>query len=465
MYIKSDKIVNEVLERYEESKMEQGKGLNKKVQIMDYTDDFYKIMDSSERTLILYGMGKRAEVLYPYFENISYVCDKRADETENFHGIAVIRPEHLESLKEKLAILICVKKEVYRKQIKDMLSRMDMDAIVFDCYDNVAFPVFRPQKREELNNVVLNKVHLVCTSEGWILRKFAVKMQEELLKKGIKADISNSIDTTADINHHIAYYDFGCEPLKDYHDTLMVTHVDSVNVLNLLKHQLQTAKMGICMSRDTMEQLVSMGVPREKLCYINPAQDGVIKPRKYVLGITHRIHDDHRKRADALLDICDGISPDYFEFEIMGDGWETIVEQVRKKGFTVTYYPEFNYEIYVKLMPSLDYYLFWGFDEGSMGYLDALAAGIETIVTPQGYHLDTRNGLTYPCRTIPDFIDVLSELEMKKRKITEAVSDWTWGNYTAKHIEVWRYILGAGDVYQNKHKYEDGIFSVLCVDA
>lgn len=48
-------------------------------------------------------------------------------------------------------------------------------------------------------------------------------------------------------------------------------------------------------------------------------------------------------------------------------------------GFQVDYYSEFIYEEYLKLMPSLDYYLFWGFDEGSMGYLDALRAGVKRL--------------------------------------------------------------------------------------
>lgn len=438
--------------------------VNGKVQLMDYMDDFYAIRDSSKRKIILYGMGKKAEDLYPYVGKISYVCDKRADSVKDFHGITVIKPKDLENLKEKIIIIICVKKELYRTQIKEELRHIDVDALVFDIYDNVAFDFFQPQKREIIKNGSLRKVHLVCTSEGWILRKFAVKMQEELKRIGIEADIGKCVDFTADINHHIAYHEY--EPLQDCHDTLMITHIDSVNKLNLLKHQLKTAKMGICMSRDTMSQLISMGIPREKLCYINPAQDGKIKPRKYVLGITHRVHEDHRKRANALLDICDGISPDYFKLKIMGDGWEEIIEEVCKKGFEVSYYPEFNHEIYVNLIPSLDYYLFWGFDEGSMGYLDALAAGVNTIVTPQGFHLDTRNGLTYPCRTIADFVDVLSKLEKKKRKITDAVADWTWEKYTAKHIEVWKYILGIDeDFYVNKHKYEDGIFSVLNIEA
>lgn len=443
--------------------MEQKNEANKKVQIMGYADDFYDIVNSSERKLVIYGMGMMAEYVYPQLSNVSYVCDKRAGEKNDFHGIPVISPEDLIHLGEKLVILICIKKEEYRRQIKDLLSTMDMDAMVFDFYYNQAFNTFQPQKRVISEKKDLKKVHIVCYPSRWILMKFAKKLQEELQKKGIQADIGKSVDATADINHHISFH--LCELLHDYNDTLMITHIDSINKVNLLKHQLKTAKMGICMSRDTMNQLTAMGVPREKLCYINPAQDGVIKPRKYVLGLTYHFHNDNRKRPTAILDICDRISPDFFEFKIMGDGWEKMIEEMRRKGFTVTYYPQFDYDAYVELMPTLDFYLYWGFDEGSMGYLDALAAGVGTIVTPQGFHLDTRCGLTYPCRTITDFIDTLSQLEAEKRKIVDAVSEWTWENYAQKHIEVWKYILGQDDVYQNKHKYEDGIFSVMCIDA
>lgn len=434
--------------------------MEKRIQIMDYKDDFYEIMSNSERKLVLYGMGAMAECVYIHFNNIFCVCDKKASDIKKFHGIPVVLPSDLESLNEKLAILICVKKEEYKIQIMDMLKLMDLDAIVFDLFNNSSFDTFKPQSRKVIKDASVSKVRLVCYDDGWILQKFAQRMMEELVKRGIQVDIGKNIDKTADINHHIAFHLY--EPLCDCNDTLMITHVDTINKVNLIKHQLNVAKMGICMSRDTMEQLVQMGVPREKLCYINPAQDGKIKPRKYVLGITHRTYEDHRKRADALLDICNGISPDYFEFKIMGVGWEKIIEKIRGKGFSVIYYPEFDYETYIQLIPSLDYYLYWGFDEGSMGYLDALAAGIGTIVTPQGYHLDTRDGLTYPCKTIDDFIYVLSRLELERRKITGAVSDWTWENYTKKHIEVWNYILGQEEsIYDSQHRYEDGINSVF----
>lgn len=443
----------------------EGKNMSdkKSVQIMKYDDDFYKITEESGLKIVLYGIGAIAEKVFPYLKKVDYVCDRRANEVKAFHHIKVFAPEELENIGDKLAILICVKEEKYRQQIKVLLQELCINAKVFDLYNSISFNTYKPTATFIRRKVSLKKVRLICPDEGWILNKFAKQMKSELLKQGISADIGRSIDTEADINHHISFHIY--EPLGDYNDTLMITHVDSMDKVNLLKHQLQVAKMGICMSRDTMNQLISMGIPREKICYINPAQDGVIKPRKYVLGITHRIHSDHRKRASALIDICDSISPDYFEFKIMGDGWDEIVEKVREKGFTVKYYNDFDYDTYVDLVPSLDYYLYWGFDEGSMGYLDALAAGVETIVTPQGYHLDTRCGLTHPCRTVQDFVDTLLHLEEQKKRRVDAVSDWTWSNYVMKHIEVWKYLLGDDDIYQNKHRYEDGVFSMMCIDA
>lgn len=224
--------------------------------------------------------------------------------------------------------------------------------------------------------------------------------------------------------------------------------------------------MGICMSGQTMEKLASYGIPREKICYINPAQDGVISPKKYVLGITHKTHEDHRKNENILIDLCRSLDPDYFAFKIMGSGWNNIVDAIKKMGFQTDYYDEFHYEEYIKLIPALDYYLFWGFDEGSMGFLDALRAGVETIVTPQGYHLDVKDGITYACRTSGDFKQVLLDLQTKRKKLVKSVSGWTWKHYVEKHLEVWNYLLGNDEgIYKNQHLYEDGIFSVLRTDA
>lgn len=437
------------------------------VKFMLYEDNYYDICKSSGHKTVIYGAGKCAKRAFPYLKNVSYICDKRADDIRELNGVGVITPAELETINERILIVICVQSDKLREEIKGELRKLSIDAFVFDYLDNVAFNYYKEKtliRNGEKKNI--RYVHLICRDNGWILHKFAVKMKEELERQGIECSIDISVDPLADINHHVSYS--SCRPiLPHYNETFMITHIDSYNKMELVKRQLENAIMGICMSRETMEKLAAYGVPREKLCYINPAQDGVIKPKKYVLGITHKTYQiDHRKNENVLIDLCKALDSDYFMFKIMGSGWDEIVDSIKKMGFETEYYNDFEYEEYIKLMPSLDYYLYWGFDEGSMGYLDALRAGVETIVTPQGYHLDVKDGITYACRTIPEFIDVLLRLQEKRKKIVKSVDAWTWKNYVDKHLEVWNYLLGNEEkIYRNQHMYEDGIFSVLRLNA
>lgn len=433
------------------------------VKFMSYEDNYFQMCEKTGKNTVIYGNGVYGKRAFPYLKNVSYICDRHGAEMREEHGVKVITLKELEQLKEFVLVVICVKSEKARQEIKDELGKSSINGYVFDYFDNIAFPVYKEKTISDIaEKRQIRYIRLICDDKGWILNKFAVKMKKELEDRGYRCSIGHEIDTLADINHHIIYA--SCNPIvPHYNETFMITHIDSYNKVEFLKHQLRNARMGICMSRDTMERLASYGVPREKLCYINPAQDGNIKPKKYILGITHKTHEeDHRKSENALIDLCRDLDPDYFAFKIMGAGWEGIVDCIKKMGFQMDYYPQFDYEEYLRLMPSLDYYLYWGFDEGSMGYLDALRAGVETIVTPQGYHLDVKDGITYPCRTIPEFRDVLLELQDKRRKIVKSVESWTWKNFADKHLEVWNYLLGnEEEIYVNQHKYEDGIFSVL----
>lgn len=298
---------------------------------------------------------------------------------------------------------------------------------------------------------------------GWILGKFARKLHEELTLLGIEVDIASTPDPTADVNHHIIY--LGFENYAGGVETLMITHVDDIRKLNLIKKQLHFAQVGICMSAGTMHELAGAGVPREKLCFINPAHDGVIQPEPLTIGITSKVQPDGCKREHLLLDLVEHVSPCDFQFKIMGMGWEHIISGMKERGFRVTYYDDFDYDGYVKLIPSLDYYLYLGQDEGSMGFIDALTAGVKTIVTPQGYHLDAENGITYPFNTKEELWAVFDSIHEKRAQLINSVRDWTWKDYAIKHLEVWGYLIkrGKGSIAGEKvdSRYQDGVNSLL----
>lgn len=315
------------------------------------------------------------------------------------------------------------------------------------------------------------KVNIISPGEdqGWIIYKFGKSVYDELKKMGIEVYLNDHYNSNADINHYFMPNNIGYSGYSkvDSRTTFMITHVDTLLKLNQIKECTAKGAIGICMSLETRNTLIASGVPRDKICYIHPAQDGVIQPRKIALGFTYKVHDDNRKRDDMLIDICKEIDARMFKFVIMGEGWTDIVKEVRSLGFEVNYYDTFDKEQYNKLMPRLDYYCYFGFDEGSMGYLDAVAAGIGTIVTPQGYHLDTKYPITHPVRTLEDILAVLHNIEAAKRPCFDFISNWTWENYAKKHIEIWQYMLcikPLSELLKNRGCYEDGIFSLLLRD-
>lgn len=436
--------------------------------IAPFGEDFYEKYRNERRLIVLYGAGKNMQRSWNCYPKVDFICDKNAGEIKEFNNIKVIFPEELTNFGESIYIIITIKNELIVNEVVDLLSSMDIDAVIFKLADNVAFcdsfwGTMNSYVEQEGKGQL--KVNLVCNDSGWIFKKFADRMKSVLEKKDVEVMISNCVREDVDINHHIPYVAF--VPQKN--DTLMITHVDNMKKIELLKKQLRVAGMGICMSKDTLDKLVSFGVDRGKLCYINPAHDGVIRPHKYLIGITHKCHDkeDLRKRATALLDVLAGVNADYFKFIIMGAGWDDIVFEMEKMGFEVEYYDDFIYDTYNDLMQKIDYFMYMGFDEGTMGYLDALAAGAGTIVTPQGYHLDVDCEIDYPCSTVKQFREAFLELQHKRELRVKAVEDWNWENYALKHLEIWNYLLKRKclkDLYVNQSKYEDGIFSAMIED-
>jgi hypothetical protein len=287
------------------------------------------------------------------------------------------------------------------------------------------------------------KAHIVCYEDvnDWILGKIARRLREELQALGMTVGLGKEPDPSADVNHHVIYW--GYVDRKATVETVMLTHIDTRGELGKVRHQLVDVgvEMGICASFEAMHRLAHFGVPRQKLCFIHPAHDGLIKPRKTLVGLTTRIYPDGCKREHLLRELTTRISSDDFKFAIMGAGWDEIVGAMRKRGFEIDYADRFDHAAYCRLMPSLDYYLYLGMDEGSAGFLDALAAGVPTIVTPQGFHLDAPGGITHPFESIDDLERIFHDIAEEKRRRTQAVASWTWAEYGRKHALIWEYLL------------------------
>jgi hypothetical protein len=289
------------------------------------------------------------------------------------------------------------------------------------------------------------KVRVVLAEQNasWIIGKMASRLVDELGRLGVTATLAADADDTADINHWMSYAVVTRRAGRA--STFFITHIDdpykTASVAHLLRER---ADLGLCMSRDMMRTLVAGGIPQDRLWYVLPAFDPPAEPRRIRIAITTRLYPDGRKREDLLVRLAAERDLSSFHFEIAGSGWDEVVPLLRAAGATVQWSPgsedyQADYRELLESMRSCDYYLYLGMDEGSLGTLDALALGLGTIVTPQGFHLDLP--ITEPVESYEDVAAVFDRLARERAARMQAVHGWTWEQYAREHIHVWEALL------------------------
>lgn len=329
--------------------------------------------------------------------------------------------------------------------------------------DNYSDFVSATGHQVELFGLAPAEVRIICyeDTDAWILGKFAVRMNSILQAIfGIKSSIAKFGKGTASVGHHIIYFD-AKDKWSDV-ESFMITHLDMEFKFELVEKQLQMYDMGICMSEFTRDLLIDRGMPATKLTYVNPAHDLLMKPRKLKLGIASKTHPDGRKLENLFVEkINSNDLSKNFEICIMGAGWEKQVKVLRESGWKVTYDNKFNNKKYLNsFFPQLDYFLHWTHDEGSMAFIDAIAADVKTIITPQGYHLDINGGIDHSIQGLDDMISVLKKIQIERSNRISRVSSWTWEEYSKRHLFIWSYLLGRSDseisdfCKQNKEVFE-----------
>lgn len=310
-------------------------------------------------------------------------------------------------------------------------------------------------------NLLLNPAN-----RSWIIQKIAERLGEELRLLGVQVSITDEPDGNADLVHHMSWAFANVRTSQP--STMFITHLDDTFKLNQVRATLAAeVRVGICMSSDTMQQLASHGCAQPSLYYISPAHDGLIAPRRIVIGITSRVYADGRKREALLQQVAKHMDLSPFEFRIFGLGWEPTNAMLEAAGAKVTYFGETDdyrkdYETLQTTVPTFDHYLYLGMDEGSLGTLDALAAGVSTIVTPQGFHLDLPRGITHPVVSVDDLARVFTEIAAPMRARVAAVEGLTWAAYAKRHHDLWESIIAgrelpplpaaatAGEVYERR---------------
>jgi hypothetical protein len=81
--------------------------------------------------------------------------------------------------------------------------------------------------------------------------------------------------------------------------------------------------------------------------------------------------------------------------------------------------------------------MYLGFDEGSMGCLEASLAGVPLITTPQGFHLDLPGGITHEIRNFDDLLRLFTKLTFKVSQ-KDLHSQFMWNRYAKDALKIWQ---------------------------
>jgi hypothetical protein len=287
------------------------------------------------------------------------------------------------------------------------------------------------------------KIALVLNNEnsGWIIEKIAFRLRDALDILGHTVIISKNKCADVDVNHFMSY-NF-VEQSRGI-STAMVTHIDDVLKLQHLKNLISKHKIDslICMSAFTRELLISHGLPADKISYVLPAVDSPPKVKKIKIGLSGRIYKDGRKNEIWLVSAAQRISLENFQFHFFGSGWEKVESSIVSSGGEVFIHPEGSdyledHKLIVSKLKELDYWMYLGFDEGSLGTLDAALAAVPLIVTPQGFHLELPSRIDYPVNSEENLISILRDLDSPVRLSAQAGTYWSWARYAQDHVSIW----------------------------
>ncbi len=286
-------------------------------------------------------------------------------------------------------------------------------------------------------------LHDFC--RGWIIEKMAHKLCAALIAAGVDARVSNTPSPSSQVNHYMIFH--YVDALPGTINTVSVTHIDDALKIDMIKQQLSDGvRAMICLSRMTMDQIISAGGAPARVTFALPAHDGAVTPQRVIIGITSNCYNDNRKRDWMLRKLAEDMRLDAFEFRIFGRGWDTTVPlleaggaQVVVTGPTESYLDD--YTAIIAAVPQFDYYFYSGLDEGSMGTIDALAAGVKTIVTLQGFHLDLPNGITHGFWDYPEMLKIFQGIAAERQARVEVGAMLTWDRYARRHLAIWSSLI------------------------
>lgn len=287
--------------------------------------------------------------------------------------------------------------------------------------------------------IVLDPIH-----KGWVIEKLAKKIIDYWPRSSIPT-LTYFPKPNAVVTHWMHFMNVPIDFLensKSIH-TVQVTHIDSIDKLRYLQKLIGAGAIPVFMSEQHAEQVSSKIARPYKSHSIIPGSDtSNYSERKRIL-ILSNYYPDGRKNENLLINLAKEHRLDTFHFTFIGKSWEKIAKVLVAAGAEVeTFSPndlEYpSYDMQVRILRGVDCYLYLGFDEGSLGALDAYLLGTPMIISKQGFHLE------FPLRSdiflfenYEDFKNTFLTIPSRNQLNPDEAQKWSWYSYAERYQRLW----------------------------
>jgi hypothetical protein len=280
------------------------------------------------------------------------------------------------------------------------------------------------------------------SNKGWIIEKMANRLNENLLLLGINSRVVDLPSIDSDIIHWMHYLNIPTNLTVNSTNTMLVTHVDEIDKLEKLEFLIHKGIHPIFLSAaHALEVSASLKI-KNNFRKILPGSDlAVFNKIKFI--INSNSYPDNRKNDNYLIKLSKDLKLTEAIFIFCGKRWEEVGINLREAGAEVYIYSKAaqNYPDYPSLnqmTKDSDIFIYMGFDEGSIGALDAYLLDRKLIVSDQGFHkemLDKNVNLFKNYNKFKELIEISIEnhVSWQKEKMK-----WSWGDYAKNHLNVWQ---------------------------
>ena len=290
----------------------------------------------------------------------------------------------------------------------------------------------------------VNIVDHTPAGTDWIVGRIGLELAETLNHLGVEALFTSKPVEKAAVFHHLIYLSPWAPKVDSLHTT-MVTHVDEGWKMATLEEKIRAGAIPIALSSETARlvgrELGDTTKGNIPFVPLPPMVESNVKP--FAVGVFTRVYGDFRKRQFELIVFAKHFNPGEVRFTISGDGWDKQVQTLRRLGFEVEYHSEFSREVHIQLLDSVDAVVYFGWDDGVVGCLDALARGRVVVAPAVGFHLD------YNCDNLlfssngSDAARVLRDYVASRTQLRNMLAKAKWSNYAESHLGIWDFALTA----------------------